>query len=334
MTSALLAATLSPVSAQAQTIDKTKLTMVLDDSASLIHLPVLLALHLGYFKAEGLQMDVVEQPLLPDAQRHAPAGLLVRSAPLIYGLQSSDMEDPWVAVAQTSRTPQFAIAVTKKALPGFKSVRDIEGRKVGLMETGSLAQYCVDHTLMLAGGDPKTIHYVSLGNPQTAMNQLRSGAIDLMCISDPLLTLLEKKGDLELLRSFRSLKGTQRVFGGLMPGNSLLVPASLVRKQPQVCQALVNGVVRANKWLRTAGPSDLLNTMLDSSYLTDRAIYLNAVDNMRESYSVDGALSADAFALAIKLCKAVIPQWGQGGRRLNNAYTNEFVLQAKKRFKV
>jgi NitT/TauT family transport system substrate-binding protein len=202
------------------------------------------------------------------------------------------------------------------------------------METGSLAQYCVDYTLLQAGGNPKNIHYVALGNPQSAMNQLRSGAIDVLCASDPLITLLDKKGDLELLRNFRSLKETQRVFGGLLPGNSVMVPASLASKQPQVCQALVNGVVRANKWLRTAGPSDLLNTMLDSTYLTDRAIYLNAVDNMRESYSPDGALSAESLSVALKFCKATFPQWTQSGRKLNNSYTNEFVLQAKKRFKV
>ena len=334
MTSACLATALMPGSAMAQQADKTKLTLVLDDSASMLHLPVLLALHLGYFRAEGLQIDIVEQPLALDASRQMPTGLLVRSAPFVYSLQTGEQDDPWVSVVQTGRTPQWAVGVSKKALPGFKSIKDIQGRKVGVMETGSLAQFCVDYALMVAGGNPKNISYVALGNPQTAMTQLRNGGIDVLCASDPLMTVLEKKGDLELLRNFRSLKETQRVFGGLLPGNALLVPGSLAVKQPQVCQALVNGVMRAGKWLRTAGPSDLLNTMLDSTYLTDRAVYLNAVDNMRESYSLDGMLSNEAFAVALKLCKTLVPQMGEGRRKLGNTFTNEFVLQAKKRFKV
>ena len=334
LTSALLAAVLAPGSAMAQQTEKTKLTLVLDDSASMVHLPVLLALHLGFFKAEGLQIDIVEQPLALDTQRHLPPGLVVRSAPFVYSLQTYDQDEPWVSVVQTGRTPQLALGVAKKALPAIKTIKDIEGRKVGLMETGSLAQYCVDYALMVAGGNPKNIHYVTLGNPQNAMVQLRNGGIDVLCASDPLLTVLEKKADLELLRNFRSLKDTQRVFGGLLPGNCLLVPASVAAKQPQLCQALVNGVMRANKWLRTAGPSDLLSTMLDSTYLTDRAVYLNAVDNMRESFSLDGVLSNEAFSVALKLCITLAPQLGEERRKLSNTFTNEFVLQAKKRFKV
>ena len=188
--------------------------------------------------------------------------------------------------------------------------------------------------MLLAGASPKNINYVALGNPLTAMTMLRGGGIDLLCASDPLLTLLEKKGDLEPLRNFRSLKETQRVFGGLLPGNSVLVPQSLAAKNPAACQALVNGVVRAAKWLRTAGPSDLLTSMLDSTYLTDRAIYLNAVDNMRESYAIDGVLSNEAFAMALRVCNTLDPGQAAERKKHSNHYTNEFVLQAKKRFNI
>ena len=93
-------------------------------------------------------------------------------------------------------------------------------------------------------------------------------------------------------------------------------------------------MVRAVKWLRTAGPSDLLGNMLDSTYLTDRAIYLNAVDNMRESYAIDGVLSNEAFALALRVCNTLDPASAAERKKTSSFFTNEFVLQAKKRFKV
>ena len=325
----------NPSAVLAQSGEKIRINLLLDDASSMLHLPVLLAQHLGYFKAEGLQVDVVEQPF--SAYAAAPPAvpvLTVWSAPMLQSLYASRAADPWVSVVQTGRTPQLALGGPRKVLAGLKSLKDLEGKKVGVLELGSQAQLCVDYSVLLAGANPKNINYVALGNPLTAMTMLRGGGIDLLCASDPLVTVLEKKGDFEPLRNFRSLKETQRVFGGLVPGNSLLVPLSMAAKNPAACQALVNGVVKAAKWLRTAGPSDLLGTMLDSTYLTDRAIYLNAVDTMRESYAVDGMLSNEAFALALRVSNTLDPGSVAERKKPASFFTNEFVLQAKKRFNV
>jgi len=326
---------LTPAQVLAQPTDKTRVMLWIDDASSLIHLPVLLAQHLGYFKAEGLQVDIVEyNATVPAISAVPPTVYQVWSAPLLMALQANRWPEPVLSIVQTGRTPQLALGLSKKAFSLNKNLKDMEGRKVGILEPGSFAQNCIDYTLLLAGGNPKNISYVALTNPTTAINLLHSGAIDYLCASDPLVTLLEKKGDIELLRNLRSLKETQRVFGGLLPGNSVLVPSSLARKNPDICQALVNAVVRANKWLRTAGPSDLLGTMLDSAYLTDRAIYLNAVDNMRESYAVDGMLSNEAVALAVRVSNTLEPERAGERKKSGVIYTNEFVLQAKKRFKI
>ena len=338
-TQALLATTaamvLSPQSVGAEQAEKIRVHLLLDDVSSMLHLPVLLAQHLGYFKAEGLQVDVIEQSLSATTQALSPAPVLqVWSTPLVQSLQAARTADPLLSVVQTGRTPQLALGAPRRMLTGIKSLKELEGKKIGIMEAGSLAQLCVDYAVLLAGGNPKNINYVVLGNPLTAITMLRGGGIEFLCASDPLITMLEKKGEIESLRNFRSLKETQRAFGGLLPGNALLVPASLATKNPELCQSLVNAVVRAVKWLRTAGPSDLLGTMLDSTYLTDRAIYLNAVDNMRESYAIDGMLSNEAFALALRVCNTLDPASAAERKKTGSFFTNEFVLQAKKIFKV
>jgi len=338
-TQALLATTaamvLSPQTVGAEQAEKIRVHLLLDDVSSMLHLPVLLAQHLGYFKAEGLQVDVIEQSLSATMQALNPAPVLqVWSTPLVQSLQAARTADPLLSVVQTGRTPQLALGAPRRMLTGIKSLKELEGKKIGIMEAGSLAQLCVDYAVLLAGGNPKNINYVVLGNPLTAITMLRGGGIEFLCASDPLITMLEKKGEIESLRNFRSLKETQRAFGGLLPGNALLVPASLATKNPDLCQSLVNAVVRAVKWLRTAGPSDLLGTMLDSTYLTDRAIYLNAVDNMRESYAIDGMLSNEAFALALRVCNTLDPASAAERKKNGSFYTNEFVLQAKKIFKV
>jgi NitT/TauT family transport system substrate-binding protein len=119
-----------------------------------------------------------------------------------------------------------------------------------------------------------------------------------------------------------------------MPGHSLIVTQVLARKHPQLCQALVDGVARALKWLRTAGPSDLLGSMIDNPILLDRAVYLNAVDNMRESYAIDGVMGQEAAQTALRLRNVLEPETKNLRKEPGLSHTNEFAIQARKRFKV
>ncbi|MFM7802626.1 MAG: hypothetical protein ACKO69_10900, partial [Limnohabitans sp.] len=89
---------------------------------------------------------------------------------------------------------------------------------------------------------------------------------------------------------------------------------------------------RALKWLRTAGPSDLLHTMTDSVFLPDRALYLNAIDNLRESFSFDGMLSQDAHANAIRIHHLLTNARHSERQSATATFTNEFMFKAKKRF--
>ena len=315
-------------------VPSVKLTLLLDDTSSMTHLPVLLAEQLGFFKAEGLSIDILEQPNSALSTEALVSGTLaVWSAPYDQVL-NVPRKDALLSIMQTGRTPQLALGVSRKNLPGFKRMQDLNGRRIGVSALDSHARRCVDYAMVLAGDSLNNISHVALGNASQAMLALRNGSVDALCMPDPVMTLLEKKGDVDIVRNFRSAKESQQLFAGAMPGHSLIATQELVRKHPQACQALVFGVVRALKWLRTAGPSDLLGNMLDNPIFLDRALYLNAVDNMRESYAIDGVMTTDAAQTALRLRNVLEPQAKALRRELGVTYVNEFAMQARKRFKV
>lgn len=314
--------------------DNPKLSLLLDDSSSMTHLPVLLAEQLGFFKAEGLVVEILDQHSSNQSLEIAQStGLYAWSAPYDHIL-NVPRKDALLSIMQTGRTPQLAFGVSRKTLPNFKRMQDLNGRRVGVMALDSHARRCVDYAMVLAGDSPGNIHLVALNNASNAILSMRNGVVDALCMPDPVMTLLEKKGDIDVVRNFRSARETQRLFAGPMPGHSLIATRELVRKHPQVCQALVFGVTRALKWLRTAGPSDLLSNMIDNPILLDRAVYLNAVDNMRESYAMDGVMTNDAAQTALRLRNVLEPQAKALRRDMGITYTNEFALQARNRFRI
>ncbi len=332
-TQALLGGALGASVVMAQSpSDLSKVTLLINDSSALTHLPVLLAEHLGYFKAEGVSVDILDQAsTVMSVESLSGGGLLAWSAPFDHVLAMPRHPGSWVSIMKTGRTPQLALGINRNTPAFFKRMPDLAGRRVGVLDLDSHARRCVDYAMVLAGGSPASLNYLALGAPAAAL-ALRNGSLDAVCAPDPLMTLLEKKADIEVVRNWRAIKDSQRLFAGAMPGNCLIVSQAMLTQHPKICQSLVFGVARALKWLRTAGPTDLLRHMLDNPMFVDRAIYLNAVDNMREGFATDGVMSKEAAQTALRLRNVLEPQFKQARSELAPPYTNEFAMQARKRF--
>ena len=315
--------------------DKFHLTLALDDKASLSHLPVFLAEQLGFFAAEGLELELVEQP----SQSQAMAGLTHGSinllcAPFENALLLQHRGFDAVSVVQIARTPQWVLGVSNKNVPNFNSLADLRGKRIGFIDPEGSADRCLSMSLLRSGIQPNEINAVYVQSSVHALVAMRSGSIDALFASDPLMTALEKKDDVTVVSNFRTLKQTQRMFGGLLPGNGLIASRALVEKNPQVFQSLVAAVMRSLKWLRTAGPSDLLRYLVDNPVLPDRLVYLNAVDNLRESFSRDGWLSSEAQQVSMRMLGLLDPSLNSRPEAWQSTVRNDFVKVAKQRLRM
>ena len=325
---------ISPLAALANP-DKSRLSLVLDDRASLSHLPLLLAEQLGFFKAEGLTVEFVDQA----SQTAALSALTQGSADVLCAsfdnaLLLKQKGFDAVSIVQIARTPQWALGISNKNIPNFKTMTDLRGKRIGLLDADGAAQRCLSFSVMRSGLGSNDIQWVYLNSSLDALEAVRSGSLDALFASDPLMTALEKKDDLVVVRNFRTLKQTQQVFGGLLPGNCLMVSNALAQENPLVCQALVSAVVRCLKWLKTAGPSDLLRYMVDNPVVPDRLVYLNAVDNLRESFSLDGLLTPEAQQVSLRMLRLLDPKLLSATLAWQGTARNDFVRAAKQRFRM
>src|SRR3954462_12677692 len=154
-----------------------------------------------------------------------------------------------------------------------------------------------------------------------------------MSNTDAVMTMLEQKGDVKIISDTRTLKGTQDVFGGLMPAACLYTHTEFVQKNPNTCQALANAIVHGLKWLQTAGPSDIIKTVPDNYLLGDRALYLASFNKIREAISLDGVLPEEGARTALKALASFEPTVKPEKIDLAKTYTNEFARRAKDKFK-
>jgi NitT/TauT family transport system substrate-binding protein len=201
--------------------------------------------------------------------------------------------------------------------------------KIGVSAPGSSTNMVANYVLAKGGLKPSDVSFVGVGTASGALAALRSGQIDAISNVDPVMTMLEQKGDVKIIADTRTLKGTQQLFGGPMPAASLYAPEEFITKNPKTVQALTNAMVRALKWLQTAGPSDIINTVPDAYLLGDRALYLASFNAVRDAISPDGLIS-DA---SVKISLAALASFNEKIRPeqidLTRTYTNDFVKKAQ-----
>ena len=298
---ALLAAGFHATSTRAQTKpEKSRLTLAVDGEAALYHLPLTIADQLGYFKAEGLEVEISDlvggarSPMaMPGSVADVFAGAFDNT---IHSQAKGQMFQSFVLLG---RAPQIALGVSTHNMPDYRVLADLRGKRIGVAALGAPSHMVANVVLARAGVSPGEVQFVGIGSAGGALWALRSGQIDAICNNDPVMGMLEQKSDIKIVSDTRTLKGALDVFGGAMPAACLYAPLEFVRKYPNTVQALANAMVHALKWLQTAGPSDIVKMVPESYFLGDRAVYLAAFNKAREAISPDGLMPEDGPPTAL-----------------------------------
>lgn len=314
--------------------EKSRLTLGVGGKAGFYYLPLTIAEQLGFFKAEGLVLDIRDFDGGSQALKAATAGAIdVVSGAYEHtiGLQARGLA--YQSFVMQGRAPQIAMGISPKTLPQYRQLTDLKGRRIGVSALGSSTNMVAKLVLARAGVHSDEVTFVGVGTSAAALRAFRMGEIDALSNIDPVITVLEKSGEIRIVSDTRSLKGTRDVFGGPMPAACLYAPLSFIERHPRTCQALANAVVHALKWLQTAGPSDIIKAVPESYMLGDRGLYLAAFTKVRDALAIDGLMPEAGPATALRSL-AVVDDLVRAKRiDLASTYTNEFALRAKLKYR-
>ena len=332
---AFAAASLAMPALRAQArLEKSKIAIAVGGKAAFYYLPLTISEQLGYFKAEGLDVEISDFAGGARALQAVVGGSAdVCSGAYEHTINLQSKNQFFQSFVLQGRAPQIALGVSTKAMPNFKTLTDLKGKKIGVSAPGSSTNMVANLVLSRVGIKASEVSYIGVGTSAGALAALRSGQIDAMSNTDPVMTMLEQKGDVKIVSDTRTLKGTAEVFGGPMPAACLYAPVEFVQKNPNTCQALANAIVHGLKWLQTAGPSDIIKTVPENYLLGDRALYLASFNKVREAVSLDGLLPEEGARTALKALASFEPTVKADKIDLGKTYTNEFARRARDKFK-
>jgi NitT/TauT family transport system substrate-binding protein len=315
--------------ALAADVEKTEVSIAVGGKSSFYYLPLTLAQRLGYFKDEGLNVEVNDFAGGSKALQAVVGG----SADVVSGAYEHiiDMQakgQPFKAFVLQGRSPDVAIGVATAKLDSYKSPADLKGMTVGVTAPGSSTHIILSHFLVQNGLKPTDVAIVGVGATAGAVAALRAGKIDAISNIDPAITMLESSGDLKVIADGRTAAGAKALFGGPLPAGCLYAPTAFIESNPKTVQAMATAVVRALKWLQTATPEQVAATVPPEYLVGDKSLYMSTFEKVRESYSPDGIVPDDGAAAALKMVSAFNSNVSNASIKLDLTYDNRFAETA------
>jgi NitT/TauT family transport system substrate-binding protein len=322
-----------PSPARAQAAEKPQLSIAVGGKNLLYYLPLTIAESLGYFKAEGLEVTIVDFA----GGSRALQAVIGGSADVVSGafehtLNMQAKGQKLRAFVLQGRAPQVVLGVNPKTMPGFKSVADLKGKKIGVTAPGSSTNVMANFVLAKAGLKASDVSIIGVGAGNGAVAAMRSGQIDALSNLDPVITLLQRSGDLKVISDTRIVAEADKVFGGPMPAGCLYAPQAFLDKHPRTVQALANAMVRANKWIQAAGASEIVKAVPESYLLGDRAVYIDAFLASKGALSPDGSIPEAGAATALRALQSIDDTLKGQTFDLGAVATNEFVKKANAKY--
>ena len=327
------AALIFPAVGSAQTPERKKVTIAVGGKNLLYYLPLTIAEQKKFFEEEGLDVTIVDFAGGARALQAVVGGSAdVVSGAFEHNINMQAKGQPMRAFVLQGRAPQIVMAVSTKTMPNYKSVADLKGKKIGVTAPGSSTNVMSNFILAKAGLKPTDVSYVGVGAAQGAVAALRAGQIDAISNLDPVITMLARSNDIQIISDTRDVAEADKVFGGPMPAATLYAPISFIEKNPNTIQALTNAIVRANKWIQQAGPSDIVKSVPESYLLGDRAVYIDAFLKAKPALSADGMFPEQGAATALRALQSIDDNMKTAKIDLKTVFTNDFVRKANLKY--
>ncbi|MGC2966556.1 ABC transporter substrate-binding protein [Paraburkholderia aspalathi] len=304
--------------------DGEKITIMVGGITKLIYLPARLTEQLGYFKDEGLDVELLSQPAGVDAENELLAGA-VQAVVGFYDhtidLQTKGKDVK--AIVVFGQVPGEVEMVSTKAAETVKSMADVKGKTLGVTGLGSSTSFLTQY---LAGqhGIPSTQYtMLPVGADASFIAAIKQGRIDAGMTTEPTVSALQKSGDAKVLVDMRTVEGTKAALGGTYPGSSLYVQAAWADSHKAEAAKLAHAFVRTMQFINTHSAEEIAAKMPDD-YQKDKPLYVSALKASLPMFTKDGKMPADGPETVLKVLSAFNPSVKGKHIELAKTYTNEF----------
>lgn len=326
---AVIVAIAGTAKAQSTGLEKPSLQLAVGGKSLIAYLPLTIAERRGYFKQEGLQVEI------SDFQGGAKAlqALVGGSADVVCGAYEHTlfMANKGVAIkalALQANSFGLVVGIGQEKAASYQSLRDFKGMKVGVTAPGSASAIGLRMLLSKAGLTADDISIVGIGGGASAVVAVKSNKVDAVANFDPVISILERDQAIKTVVDTRREKDLEYLYGGPFPASAFYVNATFIERHPKTAQAFANAIGAALAWMKTASTDEIVAAVPPEYYGQDRALYRAMVESNRGRVSPDGRIYPEAASRVLRNLIAFEETLKDAKVDVSKTFDNSFIEKA------
>ena len=218
------------------------------DLAIFSNFPIELADNLGYFKDEGLNVEVIGFKTGPQTVQAVIAGQVqfaFNGIDQVVNVRSAGKD---VKVVGTS---MVALGMQVVAAPGITTVQQLQGHALGVSSFGSGTDIAMEYILHKYNVPSDAGTFVPVGLSDSFLAAFATHHIDAGITSAPWTTYAVKKGLGHVLVDLDSPAVTRSIYGGPYPFNCLWATTDYINQNQPIVEKMVRAMTRAVHYAQT-----------------------------------------------------------------------------------
>lgn len=306
-----------------------KITIMVGGIEKQIYLPAKLTEQLGFFKEEGLEVELLSEAAGVDAENEMLAGAVQGVVGFYDHCVDLQAKGKFVmSVVQFSRAPGEVELVSTKH-PEIKSPADFKGLSLGVTGLGSSTNFLTQYLAVKNGVPLGSFTTLPVGAGGTFIAAMQQDKIQAGMTTEPTISRMLKTGEAAILVDMRTPEKTRAALGGTYPAASLYMSTAFVEGHKPEVQKLANAFVKTLKWMSTHSAEEIADKMPKDYWAGDRALYVQAIAEGKEQFTADGVMPEDGPATVLAVLSGFSKNVKGKQIDLSKTYTTEFVKAAK-----
>ncbi len=320
---------LFPLLSCSRAADKTTIQMAVGGQTQFIYLPLTLADRLGYFKDEGLTINIADLR----GGSEALAAMMGGSVDMVTGFYEHTVRaraqgKRLVMVALFDRYPGLVLMVGKRHIRR-RAFNPGPARQAGRCDGARFVDRPAGEIYPAPEqSGPQAIPVVT-GGISTMLAALEQDRVWAGVTVDPLASRLARDGIASVLYDTRTAKGTADIFGGPWPAGGFYTTEEFIQQHPQTVQSIVNAGVRALRYLKQHSAAEVAAAMPETFWGGDRDQYVESLHANLDMYTSDGVMPSDGPPNVLKTLSLVDEKVAGSRVDLQGTYDNSFASKVR-----
>lgn len=294
-------------------------------------LPLVLAHGLGYYKEQGVDVELETLPSIGKALQALVGGSVdVAGVSYPQTLQLAAEGQPLRSFFIMARRGSMAVVISPPVTDRYRRAEDLKGAQIGVTSPGGASHLFANYYLAAHGLGAADFRTANIGLGASALAAMESGRVDAAAVSGgDHLRLRRRFPNLRVLVDSSTPEGMREIYGGDTFAGGVAAKPEWLQSNTDTARRMARALRQTLEWIASHKAEEIRERLPEGFRTSDAGADLEVIDWGRGTYTADGRMPPGAPEAMKKYVEATVESVRKARIDLAATWTDEYLPEGK-----